>query len=399
MKKPAAALISYLSRALPLCALAALLAGCATTTESAWGPAEVSVASDRVTISFPGTPALELTLALENGEVIGLAGLTVGGNDILEPLPEGARAPMMKVIESGHIEPVADIVAYLEERAEIGDPRTYPARGSLVMAEHPVRGPMTGWRREGQAVVIGLELPRGRAEWIFAPASTSTYGGDYFGLSWQLRLYDVGRTYEVTMQEPVCFQDGDWRFQQRGNQSKSRAEEEFQLRYPFPEELHAITTRNYSARQQPFFFLAGSRGATLSFFDRVSRSDVGELQEGDRVVVRSVIPVRPDDEGCITTPVKSWVFRPADLSDKWQALNEWTWAWDRVVGDLQALMDVAATDPLPILFHQQFDTPGLEYGLDAAKRHEMDPPSPRRFVARCFRLMISCPRRRSGASA
>ncbi|MBN2308062.1 MAG: hypothetical protein JXR94_03780 [Candidatus Hydrogenedentes bacterium] len=351
-----------------------LLAGGCLTARSA-RLARVSVEEDALIVSFPGPAKAEAALALEGGEVAGLARISAHGADMLAPLPDGPRPPVMSTIVGGHLAPVTDLDAYLAERAAEGDHYTFPKRGALETAGIPVRGRLTGWRREGESVVVEVALARGRAEWVLSPAAAATSGGAYAGVQWQLRLYEAGRVYEVVIDEPVAFAEGDWRLQQRGNQSGGRAEEEFRLSHA-PAMPHAISKRNYNARQQPFFFLAGRRGATLSYFDGVSRADVGEAQEGARVVVRSAIPVRPDADGCIATPAKSWVLRPADLGNKWDALNEWTWAWDRVVGDLQTRMNVAPATPRPTLFHQQFDTPGLEFGMTAEKRKAMAPPTP-----------------------
>ena len=355
--------------------IVALMVGGGCVTAPLGRRPEVQVADDAIVVAFPGAERNVVRLGLKEGVVTGLLDITVGGEEVLGALPEGARCPRAMIIAGGGIPPVTDLGGYLEERARIGDHHSFPVRGTLEYGEMAVSGPFRGWHREGRDVVIEMDLEQGRAEWVLALASEGTYGGMYTGVSWQVRLYEAGRVYKVVAEEPVAFAEGDWRLQQRGNQSGGRAEEVFRLSHVPGVEPHAISKRNYSARQQPFFFVAGTRGATLSYFDCLSRADVGEAQEGARVVLRSAIPVRAGEDGVIATPRKAWVFCAKDLGDRWDALNAWTWAWDSVVGDLQAQIGIAPVEPRPTLFHQQFDTPGLEFGITAEKRKAMAPPA------------------------
>ena len=141
-----------------------------------------------------------------------------------------------------------------------------------------MQGVYTGWREEHGGVWIALQLEQGEAEWHFAPVEQAIGGGTYRGIRWKLRLTGAGRVFRVTVDEPVAFADGDWRFQQRGQPGQTRLrEEEFQLSRS---EDHAITERNYFARQQPYFFLAGRDGARVSYFDEVVCASVGEEKEG-----------------------------------------------------------------------------------------------------------------------
>ena len=351
------------------------LLGCTTTTTFRRTPPEVSVSDTGVRVQFPGHPHVEAVLAIENGEVIGLSRVLIDGQEVLALSQDNMSPPMIKQITGGEITPVTDIDVYLAERARIGNHYTFPKRGELQTTNTPLRGRLSGWKLQGRDVIVNIALPSGRAEWRLAPESIRTHSGVYTGVSWQLRLYDVGRVYEVEVEEPVVFAEGDWRFQQRGSQSDNKDEEEFRLSLtPDPKQPYSMSKRKYNARQQPFFFLAGTRGSTLSFFDHLSCAEVGEAQKGDRILLRSAIPVRPDKVGCIATPRKSWLFRRTEVSDKWSAINEWTWAWDHVIGDLQAQIGLKPTDPLPTLLHQEFDTLGLEYGLTPALRKSMDPP-------------------------
>ena len=328
-----------------------------------------------IRVSFATEPRIETALALEGREIIGLTRVSVAGQDILAAAPAGLAAPVMKRTLSSTITPITDVVAYLKERAETGERNLFPRRGELQTAETPLRGPFLGWRREGPWVVVDVGLPQGRAEWRLAAAGLETCAGEYAGVNWQLRLFGAGRVYEILVEEPVVFAEGDWRLQQRGSQIGGRNEEESRLSLrPGPDGLHVMSNRRYDARQQPFFFLAGSRGATLSYFEGISCADVGEAQRGNRIVLSSAIPVRAGTAGHAATPVKSWMFRAAGLADKWRAVNEWTWAWDRVIGDAQARYGVKPTEPLPTLFHQQCDTPGQEYGLTLGARKGMAPP-------------------------
>lgn len=356
--------------------LNALMIGCATTVAGGHATPRVVISDTELRVSFPGRPTVEAVLSMQDGEIVGLSHISVGGCDVLASPSIAMQCPIvMRKIVGGGIAPITDLDVYLAERAKTGERHRFPQRGQIQTADVPLRGCLVGWRRQGKAIVADVALPSGRAEWCLARAATRTHGGAYAGLSWQVRLYDVGRVFEMDVQEPVVFAEGDWRFQQRGNQTNDKPEEEFRLSlHPDPNQPYGMTKRKYNARQQPFFFLAGTRGATLSFFDRISCSEVGETQKEDRIMLHSTIPVRPDPQGCIMTPVKSWLFRQADLSDKWNAINEWTWAWDRVVGDLHAQVGLTLTEPLPILFHQQFDTPGLEYGITPALRKSIAPP-------------------------
>ena len=337
---------------------------------------KVSVSDTAVRVVFPTHPKVEAVLSVDNGEIIGLSHVSVDGCDVLAAPCVGLSSPMARRLEAGMIAPIEDLDAYLAERAETGDRHAFPKRGELHTTDIPLRGRLAGWRRDGSAVVFDAALRDGRAEWRLAPALTRTHAGTYVGMSWQLRLYDVGRVYEVEIEEPVVFAEGDWRFQQRGSQTGGRNEEESRLSLRVdPEHSHTVSKRKYNARQQPFFFLAGGRGATLSFFDGISCADVWEAQKRERIALYSTIPVRPDTEGRIATPAKIWVFRRADVSNKWTAINEWTWAWDRVIGDLQAQEGIQPIEPLPTLFHLQFDTPGLEFGMSSALRKTMAPPA------------------------
>ena len=356
-----------------------LLQTCAPrSTGAAVGPParpEVSVSNAEIRVSFPGCPRAEATLAMKDGEVLGLSYVAVGGILILAAPSGEVAPPVMTAIVGGEIAPIADLDAYLAERAATGEQQTFPSRGRIRTAQVPLKGRFAGWRQQKTAVVIDVTLSSGRAEWWLAPAATRTSGGNYAGVSWQLRLYDAARVYEIEVDEPVVFAEGDWRFQQRGNQTDDKNEEEFRLSLQAdPSQPYSMSKRKYGARQQPFFFLGGTRGATLSFFDRVSCSEVGESQVGDRIVLHSAIPVNAGPRGGLVTPVKSWVFRPAGLSDKWDAINEWTWAWDRVVGGLNDQAGAKLTEPLPVLFHQQFDTPGLECAITPEQRKVMAPP-------------------------
>ena len=85
-----------------------------------------------------------------------------------------------------------------------------------------------------------------------------------------------------------------------------------------------------------------------------------------------MIPVR----GGYTTETsdKFWLWRDGDFSSKWDALNEWTYVWDSVVGRYQARMGIAPVEPVPTLFHQEFTLPGLEFGVTRDSRRTMDPP-------------------------
>ena len=351
-----------------------MLLGCATPAVHGLRPSEVTVTEDAIRILFAGTPPVETILSTENGEVLGLSRMVVDGCEVLDSAK--ASPPVARSIIGGRIAPVTDLAPYLDERLRAGDQYSFPKRGELQTADVPLRGRYAGWRRCGNAVVVDVYLHTGRAEWWLRPAATCVYDETYTGVSWQLRLYDVGRVYEVEVEEPVVFAEGDWRLQQRGSQTDDKNEEESRLSlHPNPAQPYSMTRRKYGARQQPYFFIAGARGATLSFFDSLTCADVEESQKENRIALRSTIPVRPDAKGCIATPAKAWLFRHTDFSDKWDALNEWTWAWDRVVGDVQDQAGVKPTEPLPALFHQQFVTPGLEFGITSALRKEMAPPA------------------------
>jgi hypothetical protein len=356
--------------------LPAGLSGSATAGSGSLTQPEVSVEDTHVHICFPGHPGIGAVFTAQDHGFVGLSRISVDGQDVLAATPEEMSPPIIRRIVGGGIAPITDIEAYLQERAVIGDRHTFPKRGEIQTADDPLRGRIDGWRFQGRSVVIDMELPSGRAEWWLTPESIQTDAGSYAGMSWQLRLYDAGRVYEVEVVEPVVLNEGDWRFQQRGLQSGGKYEEEFQLSLtPDPKKPYSLSKRKYGSRQQPYFFLTGSRGTTLSCFDRISCSEVSETQKDDRILLCSAIPVRPDNEGCIATPKKSWLFRHADVSDKWNALNEWTWAWDFVVGGLQAQMGIKPVDPLPALFHQQFDSPGIECGITPALRKAMAPPA------------------------
>ena len=350
--------------------------GCATAGPGGSGAPEVAVKESGIQVRFRGHPVVEATVAMKGGMVQGITRIMVDGQDVLAPGTDSARPPTLRHITGGHVAPVTNLDAYLAERATIGDHYKFPKRGGLQLAETPLQAHLTGWKRDGKAVVIEASTPGGHAEWRIERTTTRTYAGAYAGVNWRLLLYNSGSVYEIEVEEPVVVSEGDWRLQQRGNQSDDKCEEEFKVSLQSDTNPpYSMSKRKYNARQQPFFFLAGMRGSTLSYFDRVSCAEVGEVQKGDRVFLRSAIPVRPDSRGCAATPVKSWVFRSAGLSDKWSAVNEWTWAWDKVVGDLQSQMGVKPTDPLPILFHQEFDTPGLECGITPALRKTMAPPA------------------------
>ncbi len=346
------------------------------TTVTGWSAQpEVMVQEAGVHVRFPGHPKVEALLAVKDSNLLGLSRVSVDDQDVLAASPEEMQPPLLRKIAGGDIKPITDIAVYLMERAKIGDHYTFPKRGEIQTTDVPLLGRMTGWRSIGKSIVIDEDLPSGRVEWWLTPESIQTHAGAYAGMSWQLRLYNAGRVHEIEVIEPVVFSEGDWRFQQRGLQSGGKNEEEFRLSLtPNPDRPYNMSKRKYCARQQPYFFLAGSHGTTMSFFDRVSCSEVSETQKGNRILLCSTIPVRPDKEGCIATPAKTWLFRRADVSDKWNAINEWTWAWDSVVGGLQEQMGINPVEPLPALFHQQFDSPGLDCSFTPALRKAMAPP-------------------------
>ena len=328
----------------------------------------IEVNASEINILFPEGVGIDFTVDQE--VVKGLQRIRVGETEILAPVSGGAKAPIVSVISAGEIKPVTDLVAYLKQRKEMfGDVNHFPARGELAFQDIPIQGRLQEWKVEGNAVCVSIELATGEADWIVSPAVEEMGGGLYRGISWKLRLRGVRRACEVTVEEPVVFEEGDWRLQQRGNQSSRGCVEETRLSRSTD---HYLGERYYIARQQPYFFLAGKNGSKVSYFDGVVRAGVGEKTESGRLVLRSRIPVR--DAETVETPSKTWLLRTLDCSSKWDALNEWTWVWDSVVGRLQEMRGTTLTEPIPILFHNQFDTPGLEFGLTEEARAKREVP-------------------------
>ncbi|HPO08079.1 MAG TPA: hypothetical protein PLZ55_05380, partial [bacterium] len=336
---------------LPLVVLSACL-----TVSTQRSDTRVDISENSITVTFPETGSV--SLAVSDGIVKGIQRVTVQGIDVLDSPSNENSAPTASIITGGEIQPVEDWAAYLIERKkQCGESGEYPKRGGLIIESATIEGRFLGYRSEGHGIAIRFALQKGEAEWVFSPVAEKIGGEKYQGISWQLRLKDTGKIHEVQVEEPVVFQESDWRFQQRGVQGQQGSEEEFRLNYSDP---YSMEARKYHSRQMPYFFLAGTRGSTTSFFDKTVMAEVSERREGERIVLRSRIPVRAGDR--IETPCKLWLFRQGNLSDKWDALNEWTWIFDLVAERYRAQKGVKVVEPMPILFHQQQTTPGLEMG-------------------------------------
>jgi len=303
---------------------------------------QVVVRDDGLAVLFP--EKVGVGFSRENGTVKGIKRITVGQRQILAPLSEGGRAPMASVVVGGRIEPVEDWAAYLLERQKkFGESGRFPERGGLKIEKVPVEGKFVGWHEDGPWVCVALRLKSGAtAEWLFAPTSERIGGGTYSGVKWKLRLTGFGKVYEIAVEEPAAITVGDWRLAQVWGPF-----EEHQL--GLSGEFH-MPERGYFARQQPFFFLAGESGSTVSFFSSVVHAVASETREVDRIVVRTRIPVRADK--VIETPEKVWLFREGDFSSKWDALNEWTWVFDSLAGRCRAMKGIMAVEPTPTLLWQ-----------------------------------------------
>lgn len=300
-------------------------------------------------------------LSVEKGIVKGIERIVVGQREVLAPLAEGGRAPVASVVAGGRIEPVEDWAAYLREREKkFGNGGRFPKRGGLKIEKVAIEGRFVGWREDGPWVCVTSRLESGAtAEWLFAPTSEKIGGGTYSGLKWKLRLTGFGKVHEIAVEEPVTLTVGDWRLAQVWGPF-----EEHQL--GLSGEFH-MPERGYFARQQPFFFLAGEDGSTVSFFNSVVHAMVSETRDVDRIVVRTRIPVRADK--VIETPQKVWLFRKGDFSSKWDALNEWTWVFDSLAERYRAMKGIAPVEPRPTLLWQSAQNAklwGRDY-LGAAK--------------------------------
>lgn len=293
----------------------------------------VRVSDDELAVLFP--QKVGVWLAKKDAVVSGIKRIMCGRREIVAALwPEGSQAPVASVITGGRIEPVKDWVAYLKERKG----RTFAKRGGLEITKASLEGSFEGWRREGEWVVVTAKHESGgKVEWLFAPAKEAIGGGAYTGIKWKLRLTGLGRVYEVVVTEPVVFDSGDWHFTQVWGPFQ---EHQLSLSNQFQ-----LPERGYFARQQPFFFLAGGKGATVSFFGTVVHAMVSEARDLDRIAVRAAIPVKAGQVA--ETAEKVWLFREGDFSSKWDALNEWTWVFDSLADRYRTEKGIQVVEPTP----------------------------------------------------
>jgi len=300
----------------------------------------VSVSGNEIAILFP--QRVGVWLATEGKEVIGIKRVTVEQEEVLSTSEGAAVPPVASAIKGGKIEPVRDWAAYLTQRdRERGTSYAFPKRGGLSIEKMPLKGKFAGWERQGEWICISVRLSSGYAQWFFAPASVRIGSAVWKGIRWKLRLRGLGRVFQVTVSEPVAFSVGDWRLAQVWG--------------PFEEHRlilgeFNLPPRGYFAWQQPFFFLAGDRGATLGFFEAPVYAVVSETQETDRLIVRSEIPVRGDE--VIDTPAKVWLFRSKDFSSKWDAINEWTQCFDYLANRYRLQKGIKEVEPKPTLLWQ-----------------------------------------------
>jgi hypothetical protein len=309
---------------------------------------------------------LSLSLLKEGNMVKGIHRLQIDDRQVLSPLAEGCAIPTMAIITGGEIEPVLNWADYLKERKEkCGNSGEYPLREGLEINRVPIAGEYSGWKMEENGVCITIRLANGVAEWIVLPARQQVYDGVYTGICWKLRLRDVGRVYEIMVEEPVAFDNGDWKLTQVWGEDFPKGSVDWktleEVRMGDPRE-HYLPERAYFTWQQPYFFLAGKRGSLVSYFGHVVHASVGEMKkwESDRIALRSRIPVRAGDLS--ETPYKYWLYREGDYTVKWDALNEWTWVYDFLAERYRGMKGVTTVEPKPTLFHQQPGLPSIEFG-------------------------------------
>jgi len=140
-----------------------------------------------------------------------------------------------------------------------------------------------------------------------------------------------------------------------------------------------LPERGYFAWQQPFFFLAGERGAVLSFFGEIVYAVVGERDEVDRVAVRSRIPVRAAE--VVETPEKFWLLKERNFSLKWDALNEWTWVYDSLARRYRMMKGIEEVEPKPTLLWQEGWKPKI-WGKDYFAAAKVGLPQGQRWFYR-----------------
>jgi len=352
------------------------MSGSATAQDALPGP-EVDVQDNGIVIHL--TETISVSLLKEGNIIKGIDHLIINNREVLSSPSEGCAVPVMAIITDGIIEPATDWVTYLKERYEkCGKSGEYPMREGLKINRVPVTGEYSGWKKEDKGVCISVLLEKGSAEWIILPVSEAMYDGVYTGIRWKLRLKDVGRIYEIMLEEPVAFQNGDWKLTQVWGEDFPKGSVDWktleELQMGDPRE-HYLPERPYFTWQQPFFFLAGKDGSVLSYFEKVLNASVGEMKkwDSDRIVLRSRIPVRAGDVS--ETPYKYWVYREGDYSIRWDALNEWTWVYDFLAGRYRGMKGVKTVEPKPTLFHQQPGLSSIDFG-DARELYKQTKKAP-----------------------
>lgn len=318
------------------------------------GKPTVNEGEDEIAVLFP--ERVGVWVYKRDGKILGIKRLTCEQREILNA--RIVETPLAYVLEGEKVEGVSDWAAYLLERQKLGG--EWKKLRGVEIKEMSLDGRYIGWRKEGKGIALRCAVSSGEVEWVFTPREFAGYRG----VSIELRLKGLPKVFAVSMSEHFCPQGGDWKF--------SRTRVEFERQFPVIfEKSHEYP---YFAEGQPFFFVCGAEGSVVSFFDEAVVARVSEILEGDRIVVRSRIPVRAGEVTKVAA--KSWLYRKGDFSNKWDAVNEWTRVFDEVTSYYQKRYRIKPVKPLPIIWDQTDGAPGINLppAYEKYKQTKKKPP-------------------------
>ena len=301
---------------------------------------EVNESKSAIVVSFPNKSSISFRRDAD-GNVTGVSSLVVDQAEVLS-LPDVAIAPpRIDILDDGTVGGVADWPNYLAERKTLGK---WPAKGQRKRRSLSAAGAYLETKISGSVVTLHTRVKDGdktaSLEWIVEPASKTIAGRAYQGLSYRIRISELPGAERIHLIEPVRVWWQDRTFWQTWGRFY---ENDLDFTVPFQ-----VGKKWLFGDAQPLLFTAGSRGSTVSFFDKPVGARGSRSSDAGRLLNRLELPLTT---GSIReTPRKQWLFAAGSFDSKWAAIDEWTRAYDAVGDHYRTATGLPAPTPVPTVW-------------------------------------------------
>ncbi len=298
---------------------------------------------DQLIVSFAEQVELRLQRAPGKG-IRNLASLRVGQQQLLAASATvSAPAMTLDLLSDDSVGNMSDWKAYLLERqAAQGQ---WPPKGERVWRSVRLdEAEYLGYKiNDDNSVTVQTQITDqstvADVDLVIAPRKAKIGANDYRGLAFKLNVSGLPQAGWWRYAEPVVTRYQHWSMQQTWGSF-------VEARHDFTAPL-VVSAKYYNGDAQPFFFMAGSQGAMVSYFDEAVAARVAVAERADRVF--NVVRV-PLSQGTTlrSSPFKRWLWSDTAFN-KWSAIDAWTDGYDAIAKGYRSKLGVGVTEPKPLV--------------------------------------------------